>query len=595
MNINKNRNLVKFYKLFPPQSTVLLIAFLVGILAALGNVILRLSVEFIEKNILLKITPPGTGFSISRLFLVLIPIIGAILLFGFLKLLKTDSDGYGFPKFLENVNLRGGILTIKDFFKQIIGATITLGFGGSAGLEGPSAVEGSVVGVIVSKYFNSSSSRKKVLIASGAAAAIASNFNAPITGVFFALELVLLREYELESLGAIVIASAMGTVVSRAIFGHNPIFVVPHYELKNGIELIYYTIFGIIVGILAAIFTKLFYRTKDLIEILWKKLGITSTLTRLLIGFTLVGIIGIFTPGVMGGGYEFIHRALTNRITLFLLIIMIFTKMFATAITLNSGGIGGMFGPAMFIGAMVGAAYGNILNISLNANIAPGAYAIVGVGAFLAALTHAPLTGIFLLFEMTGDYQIMIPGMIVSIIGLFFSRALNINSIDSEDLARRNIILEGGREISVLSGITAKDVMNPNFISISPYTHLKDILKLVTESNSPYFVIVNEQNDLLGIVSFHDLRTILYEEELGDLVVAEDIATKDIIYVTEQDNLNQVLAKFSLKDLPALPVIKPENGSKKMLGFIHRGDVIAKYNNEVLKKMYSEETEADKI
>ena len=588
MESNKN-NIRKFYKLFPPQSTVLLIAFVVGIFAALGNVVLRLMVEFLEKNLVLKMAADTTTFSISRLFIVFIPIIGAVLLYGFLKIIKSSPEGYGFPRFLENVNIRGGILSVKDFFKQIIGATLTLGFGGSAGLEGPSAIEGSAIGVVIGNYFKSSSSRKKVLIAAGSAAAIASNFNAPITGVFFALELVLLRQYELESLGAIVIAAAMGTVVSRAVFGSHPIFDVPPYELKNPIEFLYYTIFGILVGIFAAFFTKFFYYTRDSFESFWKKLGIESKFTRLMIGFTLVGILGVFTPQVLGGGYEFIHQALINKIGLGVLIIIFFTKMLSTSITLNAGGIGGMFGPAMFMGAMAGAAYGNLLNVFLHANIFPGAYAIVGVGAFLAALTHAPLTGIFLLFEMTGDYQIMIPGMIVSIIGLFISRAISINSIDSEDLARRNIILEGGKEVSVLSGIKAKEVMNPNFVSISPYTHLNDILKLVTESNSPYFVVVNEDNELLGIVSFHDLRTILYEEELGDLVVAEDIATKDIIYVTEEDNLNQVLSKFSRKDLPALPVVKIENGKKKMLGFIHRGDVISKYNNEVLKKIYTGE------
>ncbi len=586
----ERKKLPPIKRIFPVQAQPVIFAFIIGILAAFGNIILRILVEYMEKHLLTPLESAAVENFQMRLVIIAVPVVGAIVLYAFVKLYKVKKIGYGFPFFLEKVNLKGAVIPFREIIEQIIGPAITLGFGGSAGLEGPSARIGGGVGSLIGKYSGASGKRMKLFVASGSAAAIAANFNAPIAGVFFALEIVLVGEYELESLGAIITASALGTVTARAVFENHPIFDIPQYTMKSPVELLYYIGLGLVVAFFAVFFIKLFYKTEDLINKFWEKVGTDAVFPRLFVGFLAVGIIGAFTPQILGGGYMYIHHVLIGNVGFWLLFALIFTKMLATALTLNSGGMGGMFGPAIFMGAVIGGAYGAFLNLVFHADISIGAYATVGFGSFLAALTHAPFTGIFLLFEMTGDYQIMVPAMIAGVIGVIIARVLHPYSIDTHALAKRGIYLEAGKEIGVLSGIKVAELTRPNFVPISPHTPLREILKLVTQTDTPYFPVINDKGELVGIVSLQDLRSILLEgEELGDLVVAEDIATKDIISVKPEDDLDHVLNKFSIKDLEALPVVETDHeGKKKLVGFVNRGDVISRYNQEVIQR-YSEE------
>ena len=583
----------RFKGILAAPAQPVLLAFVIGLVAAVGNIVLRFLVEGAEKHFLIPLEEAASGDWVVRLIIIAVPVVGAVILYIYMKIFKVEGSGYGFPGFLEKVNLKGAVLPAREIWEQIIGPAITLGFGGSAGLEGPSARIGGAVGSLFGKYTGASGKRMKLFVASGSAAAIAANFNAPIAGVFFALEIVLVGEYELESLGAIVIASAMGTVLSRAIFANHPIFDVPTYTMKSPVELIYYLGLGLVVGLLAVFFIKLFYGVEEILKKAWKDLKIEdSTFAKLIIGFIIVGLISALTPQVMGGGYYFVHEAIVGNEGFLLLTVLIFTKMLVTAFTLNSGGVGGMFGPAIFIGAVIGGAFGYLLNMFVPISVSPGAYALVGFGSFLAALTHAPFTGIFLLFEMTGDYQIMVPAMIASVIGVIVAQILLPYSIDTFALAKKGIFLEAGREVGVLGGIKASELMREKFVPLSPYTPLKDILKLVTQTDFPYFPVITENGELVGIVSLQDLRSILLEgEELGNLVVAEDIATRDLISVHPDDDLNRVLSKFSIKDLEALPVVvQEEGGEKRLLGFVNRGDVISRYNQEIIQK-YAESEE----
>ncbi len=587
----KLKDLPSVKRIFPTQAQPVVFAFIIGIFAAFGNIILRFMVEGMEKHFLMPLEAAAEKDFQMRLVIILVPVIGAVLLYIFIKLFRVKRIGYGFPFFLENVNLKGAVISFREIIEQIIGPAITLGFGGSAGLEGPSARIGGGVGSIVGSYTGASGKRRRLFVASGSAAAIAANFNAPIAGVFFALEIVLVGEYELESLGAIITASAMGTVVSRAVFENHPIFDIPHYTMKTPLELLYYVGLGVVVAFFSVFFIKLFYGIDDALNRFWDRLGVKDVLPKLVVGFLLVGLIGAFTPQILGGGYMYIHKVLIGNVGVLLLFTLIFTKMLATAFTLNSGGLGGMFGPAIFMGAVIGGAYGGFLNMVFHTSISPGAYATVGFGAFLAALTHAPFTGIFLLFEMTGDYQIMVPAMIASVIGVVIARILHPYSIDTHALARKGIILEAGKEVGVLGGIKVSELTKPAFVAVSPHTPLKEILRLVTQTDFPYFPVINDKGELVGIVSLQDLRSVLLEgEELGNLVVAEDIATKDIISVSPDDDLNKVLSKFSIKDLEALPVVeKDEEGRKKLIGFVNRGDVLARYNQEIIQKFSEQE------
>ncbi len=519
----------------------------------------------------------------SRFLLPLIPVFGAILLIPLSKAFPGEVNGYGFPKFLENVNLKGGIITVKTVLLKMIAPAITIGSGGSAGVEGPIAYIGGGVGSLIGRTLGVSGKRITLFIAAGAAGAIAASFNAPIAGVMFAMEIILLGNYELMSFGAVVVSAGMATAVSRAYYGANPIFTVPQYDIKGIMETPFYLFLGIFIGIIAVIYIKLFYKTKDFFHIL----PVPSQI-KPLIGAFLVGVTGIVFPHIMGDGYEYITEALNGNYLFLLLIALVFLKIIATSITLGSGGAGGVFAPALFIGAMAGGAFGYVVH-SLFPGLTsqPGAYATVGVGAFLASATHAPLTGMFLLFEMTGNYKVIIPMMFASITGAFMARRLCKDSIDTVELSKKGIDLHAGREISILSSIKVRNVMTGEFITIQEKATLHEVLDLIMKGKGLYFPVINGKGEMMGIISMQDIKAVVLEEYIKKIVTAGELATEDVIVLTTMDNLNTALEKFSIKDIDEIPVVDFLN-PKKVVGILKRGDVIAAYNKEILIRQSGE-------
>ncbi len=564
------------------EGTFLIVAsVVVGVLAGAANVLFRSSMQFVHKAIfdggsnLLRIA--GGGW--HRALIPLLPVTGALLLIPFSLFFPGEINGYGFSRFLEAVNVKGGFLKFRNIILKTIGPALTIGSGGSAGVEGPIAIIGGTVGSSVARFLRTSESRMKLLIAAGSAAGIAATFNAPIAGVMFATEIVLLGNYEIASFAAIVIASGVATVVSRAFYGANPAFIVPQYELRSAYEIPLYMILGLIVGVIAVFSIRTFYRVRDEFDVL--KL---HPQMKPVLGAFLVGSLGIFLPQLLGNGYDFIEQALHENMVFPVLVILVLFKVIATAVTLGSGGAGGVFAPALFIGAMTGGSFGYVAHSLFPQSTAtPGAYAAVGVGAFLAATTHAPLTGIFLLFEMTGNYKIIVPLMFSTIIGTLVAKRLFVDSIDTADLTRKGINLHGGKERTIMSRITVAEVMTTDVVTVRPHTPLRQVIEAMVGRERFYLPVVDAAGNLSGIVSIHDVRPVLLEERVTRIVNAGDIATESVIILTPEDNLNAAMEKFSLKDIEEIPVVE-HSGSKKVIGMVRRKDMIAVYNREVLKK-----------
>ena len=408
---------IRWRKFLPGENTrMVVIAVFIGLAAGGANIFFRTVTEAVHEVIFVG----GTDlFSISRggwrlVFLPLLPMAGMVLLIPLSLLFPGQVNGYGFTGFLRKVNLEGGILRARTVLLKIFSTALTVGTGGSAGVEGPIAQVGGAIGSQVGQFFRVSGDRMKVYIAAGSAGGIAAMFNAPLAGVFFASEIVLLGTYEFSSFAALVISSAMATVVSRAWYGAVPAFPVPEYHMVSPLaEIPLYVVMGVVIGLVAVLHISLFYSIRDRFQALRIHPQVKPVL-----GAFLVGSMGIFFPQVMGDGYGFIESVLMGGGVFWLVALLVFVKILATAITLGAGGAGGVFAPALFIGAMVGGGFGMAVNTLFPGMTASsGAYAVVGIGAFLAACTHAPLTGIFLLFEMTGNYLIIIPVMVTSIIG----------------------------------------------------------------------------------------------------------------------------------------------------------------------------------
>ncbi len=565
---------------FGEHTVIIAMSMVVGLLSGFANIIFRATMHLVHQVVFIggsDLLHIGEG-GLFRLFVPLLPVCGALLLIPLFYIFRGDVYGYGFPKFLELVNIKGGRVKRRTFFTRIFSSAFTIGSGGSAGVEGPIAQIGGAVGSFVGQMFKLSGNRIKLLIAAGSAGGIAATFNAPIAGVMFASEIVLLGNYELTSFAAIIISSGIATVVSRSYYGEHPVFTVPAYEV-NAHEIPLYILFGIIVGVLAVLYIRVFHTIKDTFD----RSRIHPHL-KPVIGAFLVGLIGIFYPHVMGDGYAFIEQALEGEVIIVVMLALVFLKMIATSLTLGSGGAGGVFAPALFIGAMVGGSFGWLVHTLFPSYTAsPGAYATVGVGAFLAAATHAPMTAIFLLFEMTGNYKIIVPIMFASIVGTLTAKRLYRDSIDTVELTRKGINIHDGREATVLGTITVGSIMTKDFLTIHEDTDINELLDKIAQSDHLYFPSVDDDGLLTGIISLQDIRSVLFEEDLKGLVKVKFIASRNVITVSPNDNLNTAIEKFTLKDLGEIPVVDIFD-RRRVVGMLKRGDVIIAYNKELLRR-----------
>jgi CIC family chloride channel protein len=561
------------------NTVIIAMSVVVGLLSGCANILFRSTLHFVHKVIfvggsdLLRIHEGGY----YKFLLPLLPICGALLLIPLYYLSREEVYGYGFPRFLERVNIRGGIIKFKTLVVRILSASFTIGSGGSAGVEGPIAQIGGACGSLVGQASRFSGNRIKLLIAAGSAGAIASTFNAPIAGVMFATEIVLLGNYELTSFSAIVVSSGIATVISRMYYGENPIFMVPKYEAVSTLELPLYILFGLFIGLIAVLYIRTFFAIKDRFDGIHMNPHLKPAL-----GALIVGSIGIFFPQILGDGYELIEMALEGNIIFVVMIALVFLKIIATSLTLGSGGSGGVFAPALFIGAMAGGAYGHTLFPAHTAN--PGAYASVGVGAFLASATHAPLTAIFLLFEMTGNYQIIVPIMLASIVGTLTARRMHYDSIDTVQLTRNGVNIHHGREANVLNSIRVGSVMKRSFETVHEDTDIHELFERFIGGEHLYFPVVNDFGLLTGIISLQDIRSVMFEEDLKKIIQVKNIIrSHNVIVLTPDDSLNTAIEKFSFKDIGEIPVVNIYN-RRRVVGMLKRGDVITAYNKELLRR-----------
>ncbi|HIJ89978.1 MAG: chloride channel protein [Desulfobulbaceae bacterium] len=578
----------KIKRILPGENFRLIaMAACIGLMAGAANILFRTTVALVHDNIfvagsaLLGLEKGG----LHLLLLPLLPISGMVLLIPLSLLFRGDVNGYGFPKFLRQVNLEGGIIRFRIITLKILSCALTIGTGGSAGVEGPIAQVGGAVGSQFGQFFRVSGSRMKVFIAAGCAGGVAAMFNAPIAGVFFAAEIVLLGTYEIGSFAALVISSAMATVVSRGYYGASPAFPIPAYEIVNSlVEIPLYSLMGVVMGLIAVLHIYVFYKIRDRFTVL----NLHPQLKPLL-GALMLGVLAIGFPQIMGDGYHYLEEVLAGNGVLWVMIALIFFKIVATALTLGSGGAGGVFAPALFIGAVTGGAFGDMahgLFPQYTAN--SGAYAAVGIGAFLAAATHAPLTAIFLLFEMTGNYLIIIPIMLSSIIGTVVAARLNPDSIDTVDFSRDGIDLHEGREISVMKSIKVGRVVSEDVDFISEQANVNQLLTIFSMTrDSFYFPVVDESGRMTGVVSLQDVKSILHDEELRLSARVGNICTRKVVVLTPEDNLHAAMTLFDAKGLEEIPVVEATD-NRWVVGMLKRRDAIAAYNKEVIRRGISE-------
>lgn len=514
-----------------------------------------------------------------------VPAVGGLIVGPLVYFLAREAKGHGVPEVMEAVAIKGGIIRKRIVLVKTMASAVSIATGGSVGREGPIVQIGSAIGSTLGQLVKVSADRMRTLVGCGAAAGIAATFNAPIAGSMFALEIIL-GEFGLATFSPIVISSVTATAVSRHFLGDTPAFIVPAYELISAWEFPLYILLSGLCAVVAVLFIKVLYNFEDFFD----DLKFPDYLKACL-GGLIMGMMGLLFPHVLGVGYGAIDLSLAQQLSWWLLLVLVLFKILATSVTIGSGGSGGIFAPSLFLGAMTGGLFGMIVHhLFPQITASPGAYSIVGMGAVVSATTHGPITAILMLFEMTGDYKIILPLMITCIVSSGVIRQIIIESIYTLKLIRKGINIQSGKEINMLKSIGVREVMNPDVETVAENLKLGEFTNRVLRSKYNSFPVISADGRLTGVLSINDYRDAAFDEDLKDLVVAKDLATSDVVTVSIDANIYDALEKISADDFSILPVVSLGDSSK-LEGILTRRDIIGAYNKAVLKKTLFEKKE----
>ena len=555
------------------------LAILIGILGGYGAVLFRFAIKAAQYGFYQNTRDFLTFAHTLPLYLKIgLPALGGLLVGPIIYFGADEAKGHGVPEVMEAVALRGGRIRSRVALVKILASGISIGSGSSVGREGPIVQIGSSIGSTLARVLKVPRDREKTMVGCGAAAGIAATFNAPIAGVLFAIE-VLLGDFGLSTFSPVVLSSVTATTISRHYFGNFPAFVLPTYKVVSLWEFLLYPVLGIAAGVIAILFIISLYKCEDL----FNALKIPDYLKPAL-GGLLLGCLLCKWPHVFGVGYGAVNLSLKNQLPVLLLFSLIFVKILATSITLGSGASGGIFAPSLFIGAMTGGFFGFCVHELFPLFTASsGAYALIGMGAIVAGTTHAPITAILIIFELTGDYGIILPLMLSCILSTIVTTSLKQGSIYTIKLLRRGIDISEGWEQNILRTLCVREIMSNQVVTIPESMHLVDIINTLKIYNVSYLHMVNANEELKGIISFRDIRPLLQEDTLERSVIAKDIATLDVFTVRASDNVQLALERMGRRGISQLPVVAEESAIK-VIGTVSKKEVLAAYEKTVVRR-----------
>lgn len=494
------------------------------------------------------------------------------------RFFSSDTKGHAIPNIMMAVSFKGGRIPARAMALKALSATACIGSGGSAGVIGPVVRIGSAFGAAVGELFRLPDRRVIVSVACGAAGGIAAVFNAPIAGPIFALE-ILLGRFTALTFGLLVVSSTSAAVVSQALVGDRPPFAIEFaYAHPVPAELPLFALLGVCCALVGRFFTWSLFAVDDFDD----RLPIPDFL-KPAIGGALVGAVGIWYPQVFGSGTEVIIDTLNGRFLAQSLLILCVMKLVCTSLTIGSGGSGGIFAPALFLGAVFGAAFGNIAEGILPRLVeSPSAYALVGMAALFAGAAHAPLTAIFIILELTGNNQLILPLLTATVISTLLAQRLSPESIYTAKLRRSGISMERAQDVNLADGITVQEAMTQDFTVIRPNTSLVQLLDALARSKQSGFVVFNDKDHLAGIVAQEDIEQITMHETLSRLSV-DDVVRRQVAVCRPDQTITSALAQFGMHGAHLLPVIDPER-PKHVIGVLHHSDVIAALSNAQREK-----------
>lgn len=568
------------------RTLVLLLSIVIGLVAGIAATILKTFAHKIRLLIVDSFNNPSDYFLYFGL-----PIMGILLAVIFINTAIREKIGHGVSSVLFSISRKKGVIKPHKMYSSVIGSALTVGFGGSVGLEAPVVSTGAAIGSNIARVFRLSHRYVILLIACGASGAIAAIFNAPIAGVIFALE-VLMLDLTTSSLVPLLLASVTGTITAKLLMGESILFF---FEITDPFK-VSDTPFFLLLGLLCGLISVYFNRMDMFIE--GRMAHFKNSYVRVVLGGLLLGTLIYFFPPLFGEGYVSIksllygegHDLLDNSrfvlwegdhsfLVLFVFM-LIFLKVIATALTLGSGGIGGIFAPSLFVGAMTGFFFSGFVNtLQKTFHISESNFTLVGMAGVMAGVLHAPLTSMFLIAELTSGYQLIVPLMITASIAYITSKSFDNHSIYTKKLAKKGQLLTHHKDKAVLTLMSLKDVIENDFLRVRPNLTLGELVKMVARSKRNIFPVVNKEGHLMGIVLLDDIREIMFNADLYDEITVEQIMNTPPGVLKDTYSMEQVMEVFTETGAWNLPVVK----DKQYIGFVSKSKMFSNYRKLLIQ------------
>lgn len=547
---------------------MVIIGVIVGLVSGLAAVALNRGLTHVHHSL--------QHFSDTH-FYVLFPLIGILLTVLFLKYIARDFGGHGVPEVIHSVSMKGGALKFRSSFSRLLGSLLTISSGASAGPEAPVVMSGAAIGSSIARYFKSNERIRIAVTGSGAAAAIAAIFNAPITGIIFTLE-VILGEWSHRTMLPIAISSVTGTVVSRLLNGNQIPFAHRVFDVNIN-DILASLGLAVAIALFAFVFIKALKWSSAFLD---KFVG--NFLAKAILGGALVSVIILFFPQVRGEGYELVRQLISEKYDagISILLLAVAMKMIATSFTLGSGGSGGVFAPSLVLGSLAGLFYFKVLIMVFPTVGFTGAslFSLVAMAGMISGTMHAPLTGIFLIVEITGGYDAILPLLLVSFLTTMLVRFFEKHSIYHYELARKGYLVRPQTDARILSDIKAEELLETGLIKVHPDMLLKDLIPLIKKSSMDCFPVEDKKTgDFLGMVYFFDIKEYLFDQAFVNFTIVSVVmkAYSDLTLLSINEPVSQIMDKFDTTHFRTLPVLK----GSKFVGIISKSMILDHYRKEL--------------
>lgn len=577
------------------RNFILIISFLVGICGGLAAVVMKTSVHYVQQLLTL-----GVAQHYHNYLYFFYPLIGILLTVIFKITVLKENEGHGIGNLLFNISRRSSLIDKKEMYSNIVGSSLTVGFGGSVGLEAPIVTTGAAIGSNLGRLFHFGYKKRTLLIGCGVAAGIGGIFNAPIAGVIFCLE-VLLLEFNVPAFIPLLIASVTGTIVSKYILGDNILF---NFSLTDAFyfrEIPLYLLLGIFTGLLSIYFLRMNDKARGFIE------TINGNFKRAVWGGIFLGILIFLIPPLYGEGYNVLKGLIngesfniqaesyffTNvRSEWFLLLFVgaiLAMKVIASAVTLGAGGFGGTFAPSLVSGGVAGYFVAHLINVLdiLPFHLSEASFILVGMAGMMSGILHAPLTALFLIAEITNGYMLILPLMLVSAISYATSSFFEPHSVYIKQLAQKGHVHTLDKDRTVLTLLKLNQLLEKDLIPVNVEGKLRDLIEAVSRSKRNIFPVLDSNDHLEGIINLDDIRTIMFKPELYDTLTVRELMHPPKAYINYNESMEDVMQKFDQTGDWNLPVISKD---RRFIGMLSKSKIFSHYR-QLLKKQAKEDTE----